>query len=162
VRNYSPERFSLSVPTVRRTKSYTFFRYIIAASGWLIIFYEWIRVSHQAPGRDELTLILVLIPSLFLIHVGAAAWIAHSRRLAARGKRGLVTRYTSPAFSQDHLGRQLLFDKSSIASKEIIVSIDGGSKSYTPAADTLLPGKDPDASMDREVKSCAPANEVWG
>ena len=148
--------------TVHRSKSYTLLRYIIAGSGWLLIFYEWIRVSHQAPGRDELTLILVLIPSLFLIHAGAIAWIAHSRRLAARGKRGRVTRYTSPAFSQDHLGRQLLIDKSSIGSKEIIVSIDGDSKSYTPAAETSLPSKDPDTSMDREIKSYTPANEVWG
>ena len=148
--------------SVHRTKSYTFLRYIIAGSGWLIIFYEWIRVSRQAPGRDELTLILVLIPSLFLIHVGASSWIAHSRRLAARGKRGLVTRYTSPVFSHDHLGRQLLFDKGSIGSKEVIVSIDGNAKSYTPAPETSLPSKDPDTSIDREAKSYAPANEVWG
>lgn len=145
-----------------RTKSYRFLRYIIAGSGWLLFLYEWIRVSHQAPGRDELTLILVLLPSLFLIHVSATAWIAHSKRLAARGKRGLVTRYTSPVFSQDHLGRQLRLDKSSTVSKEIIVSIDGDAKSYTPAAETSLPSKEPDISMNSEVKSYAPANEVCG
>ena len=146
---------------MRRTKSHTFLRYIIAGSGWLLIFYEWIRVSHQAPGSEELTLVLVLIPSLFLIHAGATAWIAHSRRLAARGKRGLVTRYTPPVFSQDHLGRQLLFDKSSIGSREIIVSIDGDAKSYTPAAETSISSKEPGTSIDKEVKSYAPANEVW-
>jgi hypothetical protein len=149
------------MPKVRTTKSYAFFRYIIAGSGWLIIFYEWVRVSHQAPGRDELTLILVLIPSLFLIHAGASVWIGHSRRLAARGKRGLVTRYTSPVFSHDHLGRQLLFDEGSIGSKEVIVSIDGNTKSYAPAAETLLLSKGADTSIDREAKSYAPANEVW-
>ncbi len=147
--------------TVHRTKSHTFFRYIIAGSGWLIIFYEWIRVSHQAPGRDELTLILVLIPSLFLIHVGASAWIGHCRRLAAKGKRGLITRYTSPVFSHDHLGRQLLFDEGSTGSKEVIVSIDGNTKSYAPATETLLPTKGPVPSTDREADSYAAANEVW-
>jgi len=148
---------------VHRTKSHTFFRYIIAASGWLIIFYEWIRVSHQAPGRDELALVVVLIPALFLIHVGASAWIGHSRRLAARGKRGLITRYTSPVFSRDHLGRELLFDEGSIGSKEVIISIDGNTKSYAPAGERSLPSKAPDTSIniDREAESYAPASEVW-
>lgn len=148
--------------TVRRTKSHRLLRYIIAGCGWLVVLFEWIHVSQQAPGRDELTLVVVLIPALLLIHAGATAWIAHSKRLAARGKRGLATRYTSPAFSQDHLGRDLFLDKSSIGSKEIIVSIDGDSKFYTPAAETTLTSEDPDISIDEEVKSYTPANEVWG
>lgn len=147
---------------MRVTKPYRFLRYVMSGCGWLLVVYEWIQVSHQEPRKDALTLILVLVPSLFLIHAGATAWIAHSRRLAVRGKRGLVTRYTSPTFSQDHLGRQLLFDKSSIGSKEIIVSIDGEAKSYNPAAKMSLLSKEPDASLSREVKSYAPANQVWG
>lgn len=148
--------------TVHRTKSHKLLRCVIAGCGWLLILFEWIHVSQQAPGKDELTLVLVLVPALFLIHAGATAWIAHSKRLAARGRRGLATRYTSPVFSQDHLGRQLFFDKSSIGSKEIIVSIDGDAKFYTSAAATSLTSEDPDISIDEEVKSYTPANEVWG
>ena len=146
---------------VRQGKFPSLLRYLLAGCGWLLVFYEWIRVSHQAPGRDELTLVLVLVPSLFLIHACAAAWIAHCKRLAARGKRGLITRYTSPSFSHDQLGRQLLVAKNAIGSKEIIVSVNGDAKSYTPAAETLLLSKEPDTSMDSEVRSYAPANEVW-
>ena len=147
---------------VPRTKSSSLFRYVFAGIGWLVVLYEWVHVSHQAPGRDELTLVLVLIPSLFLIHAGASAWISHSKRLAIRGKRGLVTRYTSPVFTQDHLGRRLLMDERSIRSKEITISIHGDAKSYTPAAETSLPSNELDTSLDGEVKVYTPANEVWG
>jgi hypothetical protein len=150
------------VSTVPRTKSPSLLRYVFAGCGWLVVFYEWVHVSHQAPGRDELTLVLVLIPSLFLIHAGASAWIAHSKRLAVRGKRGLVTRYTSPVFTQDHLGRRLLMDERSIGSKEIVISIHGDAKFYTPAAETSLPSNELDTSLDREVKACTPVKEVWG
>jgi hypothetical protein len=109
-----------------------------------------------------MTLVLVLFPSLLLIHAGAAGWIAHSKRLAARGMRGRVTRYTSPVFSQDHLGRRLLMDERLVGSREIVISIDGESKSYTPAVERSLPSKVPEMSTDREAKTYTPANEVWG
>lgn len=147
---------------MHQTKSNSFIRYCFAGCGWLIVFYEWIHVSHQAPGRDELTLVLLLFPSLFLIHAGAIAWIAHCKRLAARGKRGLVTRYTSPVFSQDHMGRRLLMDESSIGSKEIVISIDRDAKSYTSAAESSLPREEHDISRGEGVKSYTPAKEVWG
>lgn len=122
-----------NVPKLRN--SYRLLRYLLAGCGWLLVFYEWIHVTRQTPRRDELTLILVLIPSLLLIHAGVTAWIAHSKRLAARGKRGLATRYTSPAYSQDHLGRRLILDERSLRSKEIEISIDGEVKTYAPATE---------------------------
>lgn len=148
--------------TVLRSKVPRLVRYVFAGCGWLIVLYEWIHVSRQAPGKDELTLVLVLIPSLFLIHAGASAWIAHSKRLATRGKRGLATRYTSPVFSQDHLGRRLLMDEKSLGSREIVISIHGDAKSYAPAAETSFPSNELGTSMDEEVKAYTPANEVWG
>lgn len=146
-----------------RSKSYSLLRYVLAGCGWLLVFYEWIHVSHQSPGRDEITLILVLIPSLLLIHAATKAWIVHSKRLAARGKRGLVTRYTSPVFSQDHLGRRLIMDETSIENREIVVSVDGDTKSYTPAAEGSLESVKADFPIDGEVKvkSYTPVNEVW-
>jgi len=51
--------------------------------------YEWIRVSHETPGKDQITIVFVLVPSLLLIHAGVSLWIAHNKRLAANGKRGL-------------------------------------------------------------------------
>lgn len=148
--------------TVRGNKSYSLVRYVLAGCGWFIVFFEWIHVSYQAPGRDEITLIVVLIPSLVLIHAAAKAWIMHSKRLAVRGKRGLVTRYTSPAFSHDRLGRQLIMDEAVSSSREIVIAIDGEAKSYKPAEETSLLGLKPDASVPGEVKQPVPASEVWG
>lgn len=144
------------------TLHYKLIRYLAAGCGWLIVFYEWLHVSQQAPGRDEMTLVLVLTPSLFLIHTGAIAWISHSKRLAARGKRGLITRYTSPVYSQDHLGRKLMINEKSLESKEIEIIIDGEVKSYAPAAETSPESKELGIALDRDVKSYAPADEVWG
>lgn len=144
------------------TLHYRLIRYLAAGCGWLIVSYEWLHVSQQAPGRDEITLVLVLIPSLFLIHGGAIAWISHSKRLAARGKRGLITRYTSPVFLQDHLGRKLIINEKSLDSKEIEITIDGEVKSYAPAAEISPGSKELGTFIDRDVKSYAPADEVWG
>lgn len=143
----------------RRFQSHRLLRYVLAGCGWLIVFYEWIHVSQQAPGRDEMTLILVLIPSLLVIHAGATAWIMHNKRLAVRGKRGLVSRYTSPVFSQDHLGRRLILDERSLRGKEIDIFIDGDSKSYTLAAERLVESEEVDVS-DGDSRSCAPSTEV--
>lgn len=116
---------------------YPLWRYILGGCGWLIVLFEWVHVSHETPGRDEVMLFLVLIPALFLIHTGATAWIRHSKRVAARGKRGLVTRYTFPDFSEDHLGRQLIVDDNLLLNKEVDVSVHGNAKSYTSLTRSL-------------------------
>ncbi len=114
---------------------YRVLRYFLAECGWLMFIYEWIRVSRETPGKDQITLVFVLVPSLLLIHAGVSVWIAHNKSLAANGKRGLVTRYISPAFSRDHLGRQLIMESGWLSCSEIVVSIDGDSKCYTPRAE---------------------------
>ena len=119
------------MPTARRFH-HRLIRYLAAGCGWLLVFYGWINVSHQTPGSDRLRLVFVLIPSLLLIHAGATAWIEHGKRLAVRGKRGLVTRYTSPVFLQDHFGRRLIMEEGLLSGKEIYISITGDVKSYTP------------------------------
>lgn len=121
------------MPDAPKIRIYRRLRYLVAGCGWLLVLYEWFHVSQETPYRDELTLVLVLIPSLVLIHAGVTAWIAHSKRLAARGKRGRATRYTSPVYTQDHLGRRLIMDEKAPSCKEINISIDGDVKTYSPA-----------------------------
>ena len=117
----------------REFKLYRFLRNFIVGCGWLLFLYEWINVSYQTPRRERITLAFVLIPSLFFIQFCIYLWIAHNKRLATQGNRGIATRYTSPAFSQDHLGRRLILDDGALFCKEITVSVDGDSKSYTAA-----------------------------
>ena len=116
---------------VRRLQLYRILRHFFVGCGWLIFLYEWIYVSYQTPGREQATLVFVLIPSLLLIQSGIYVWIAHNKRLATQGRRGLATRYTSPVFSRDHLGRRLIVDDRTLLGKEIVISVDGDSKSYT-------------------------------
>jgi len=105
--------------------------YIIAAiGGWVLFAIEWVRVSRQTAHADEIILVIVLVPSLLLIHIGAYSWIGHNKRVAASGKRGLITRYVSPEFSRDYLGRALFLDRNVNESREILISIDGETKSY--------------------------------
>jgi len=131
----APGDGSLTRPAVEASKAglYSFLRRLTAGIGWLLFGYEWVHVSAQTPGKEQIVFVIILVTSLLLIHVGIHSWIAHNNRLAAKGRRGLATRYTSPVFSQDHLGRQLLLDASSLLSREIVVSINGDCKVYAAA-----------------------------
>jgi hypothetical protein len=105
--------------------------YIVSAiGGWVLFVVEWVRVSHQTAHADEIIFVIVLILSLLLINGGTYAWIGHNKRIAANGKRGSTTRYASPDFSHDNLGRGLIIDRKVRESREIVISIDGDTKVY--------------------------------
>jgi hypothetical protein len=105
--------------------------YIVSAiGGWVLFVVEWVRVSRQTAHADEIILVVVLILSLLLIHFGAYSWIGHNKRIAANGKRGSMTRYASPDFSRDYLGRALIVDRNVNESREILISINGETKTY--------------------------------
>ncbi len=105
--------------------------YIISViGGWVLFVVEWIRVTHHTARLDEIILVVVLIVSLLFIHISAYSWIGHNKRIAARGRRGLMTRYASPEYSRDSLGRVLVMDGKVRDSREIIVSIEGDTKVY--------------------------------
>lgn len=131
----APGHETLTRPRIgeRKFDLYPWLRRLSAACGWLLFGYEWVHVSYQTPRKEQLVFVAILVTSLLLIHGGIHFWIAHNKRLAAKGKRGLMTRYTFPAFSQDHLGRQLFVHEESLLSREIVVSIDGNCKFYAAA-----------------------------
>jgi hypothetical protein len=105
--------------------------YIVSAiGGWVLFAIEWVRISHQTAHKDEIILAAVLVLSLLLIHIGTYSWIGHNKRIAASGKRGSMTRYASPEFSRDYFGRVLVVDRNVHESREILISIDGETKSY--------------------------------
>jgi hypothetical protein len=133
----APGNESLSQPMIggRQIQLYPYLRRITAGCGWLLFGYEWVHVSYQTPRKEQLVFVAILVSSLLLIHASIHFWVAHNKRLAAKGKRGLMTRYTSPVFSQDHLGRQLFLNEGSLLSREIVVSIDGNCKFYAAAVE---------------------------
>lgn len=131
----APGHGSLTRPMIgeRKSQMYSCLRRISSGCGWLLFGYEWVHVSYQTPRKEQLVFVMILVASLLLIHTSIHFWVAHNKRLAAQGKRGLITRYTSPVFLQDHLGRQLFLDERSLLSREIVVSINGDCKFYAAA-----------------------------
>jgi len=117
----------------RKAQLYSYLRRISAGCGWLLFGYEWVHVSYETPRREQLLFVFILVTNLIAIHISIHFWIAHNKRLATQGRRGLMTRYTSPVFSQDHLGRRLFLDDRSFLSREIVVSINGDCKFYAAA-----------------------------
>lgn len=123
------------MPSSRYPRLYKYLRHIAAACGWLLYLYEWVHVSWQTPRREPVAFAILLISVTLLMHAGIAAWISHNKRLAANGKRGRMTRYTVPSFTQDTLGRQLFVHDAAHQSREIIVGVEGDTKYYMPALD---------------------------
>jgi hypothetical protein len=121
------------MPVSRYPRLYKFLRRVAAGCGWLLYFYEWVHVSWETPRSEPVAFAILLVVATLLMHASIAAWIAHNKRLAAKGMRGRMTRYTVPCFSRDYLGRELVLDEASRLSREIVVSIDGDTKFYMPA-----------------------------
>jgi hypothetical protein len=121
----------MHVPSYPRL--YKFLRHAAAGCGWLLYFYEWVHVSWETPGREPISFVILFLLSALLMHAGIAAWIAHNKRLAAAGKRGSLTRYTVPVFTQDYLGRQLVVHEATRLSQEVTVRVEGDTKFYLPA-----------------------------
>lgn len=120
------------MPKNRRASPLKVLYFVCALGGWALFLVEWVRVSSQTAQSEALILIIVLALSLLLIHLGTHTWIGHNRRIAAKGKRGSMTRYASPDFSRDSLGRLMVIDSAVYQSQEILISIDGETKVYGP------------------------------
>jgi hypothetical protein len=127
---------------------YKFLRHVAAGCGWLLYFYEWVHVSWETPSHEPISFAILFLLSALLMHVGIAAWISHNKRLAAAGRRGRITRYTVPVFTQDYLGRQLVVHEATRLSQEVIVRVEGDTKFYMP-----VPVVQEAARLQRKVKS---------
>jgi hypothetical protein len=130
-----------------KPRLYKFLRHIAAGCGWLLYLYEWVHVSWETPSHEPISFVILFIISALLMHAGIAAWIAHNKRLAAAGKRGRLTRYTVPVFTQDYLGRQLVVHEATRLSQEVIVRVEGETKFYMP-----VPALREAALLQRKVK----------
>lgn len=120
------------MPKNRRQLAPKVLYFIFALGGWALFLVEWVRVSFQTAHSDEIILLIILGLSLLVIHLGTYSWIGHNKRIAVNGKRGSATRYASPDFSHDSLGRMMIMDGAVHQSQEILISVDGDTKVYSP------------------------------
>jgi len=116
-------------------KSGNLCRLITAVIGWLLYCDGWLRILPITSRRDPLSFAVVLAGAALVLSIGVHFWIAHNRRLAAAGHRGNMTRYTSPSYSHDHLGRELVLDGHLPLAREVVVSATGDRKVYVIAAE---------------------------
>jgi hypothetical protein len=80
----------------------------ITGSGWILFLVWWVVVLRRETIASFWTSALSpVIGGVAVIAAATALWIVHNRRLARKGQRGTVTRYTVPAFRLDLLGRPL-------------------------------------------------------
>lgn len=73
------------------------------------------------------------------------SWIAHNKRLATHGRRGNMTRYTPPSYSNDQLGRKLLFAPETTSARDVSLSVIEGCKVYVmapPAREDIEPSEE--------------------
>ncbi len=84
-------------------------RIVMALLAWVLFIYWWRRVLDTAALTQRIIFFSLLSVGIawFLVAVLSALWILHNKRLAKRGRRGLVSAYTPPRYEKDLLGRQL-------------------------------------------------------
>jgi hypothetical protein len=75
--------------------------------GWTSFTYWWMLVLRRTAVAILVTSLEELGATMLVLSVVAALWIAHNRRLAARGHRGRASKYINPVFETDYLSRKL-------------------------------------------------------
>lgn len=129
--HHTPAGEHRALPKNHRASVFKALYLVCALGGWALFVFEWVHVSSQTAHSDEIILVTILSLSLILIHLGTRSWIGHNRRVAAKGNRGSVTRYASPDFTHDSLGRLMVIDNAIHQSQEILISIEGDKKVYS-------------------------------
>lgn len=139
-----------AVPTMR---SKSILRRLWAVFGWILYCLGWIRIFQITPRREPVTFVLFLLSAAIILFVIVHSWIAHNKRLAARGTRGRMTRYTPPSYSVDRLGRTLVFEASMASAREVLVAINGDDKIYGIAGYPETSSQRPGTNIEAGVKA---------
>lgn len=61
----------------------------------------------QEQPRSLYIMLAIVFGFALLVLVGTLFWIWHNCRIAARGSRGLATRYSVPQYYTDAIGREI-------------------------------------------------------
>lgn len=107
------------------------YRQIGVVVGWILYCVGWARTTQITSRREPLYFVIFFAGAALLLKLTVRLWVAHNKRLATSGRRGVVTRYTVPSYSHDHLGRTLVFAPEVSSGREITISVTAGTKLYS-------------------------------
>jgi hypothetical protein len=109
---------------------------VVAVGGWILFVFWWFVVLQRETIASFWSSTLApVLWGVAAIAAVTALWILHNRRLARKGRRGTVTRYTVPVFTADLLGRPLRFTdpRTLRTSDQIILTATAEEKVYATA-----------------------------
>jgi hypothetical protein len=103
-----PEPRPHVAPSYRHGLASRIFQVLVVAGAWVLFFWWWAIVAAGMPARRVLIdAVLPVLGGIVLIVVATVLWTAHNQRIARKGKRGLVARWTPPDRTRDALDRHI-------------------------------------------------------
>ena len=76
--------------------------------GWTLFAYWWVDVIEKTDKVVFLRALAAVVIVIDIVLFATLIWIAHNRRLARRGKRGLSTPFRIPQFERDRVHRAII------------------------------------------------------
>ncbi len=110
-----------------------FLHYLVSVLLWILFGYYWYVVVERQIGRDSLQPLLILIGLTVLGLSITLWWIAHNKRIAAKGKRNTLMPPPDEPFECDTLNRPIVAPAMTLlkTAAEITVGLDyQGNKVY--------------------------------
>jgi len=115
--------------------------YLFSTLMWLLFGYYWYVVVERQIGQDSLEPLGILF-GLTILGLGITLWwIAHNKRIAAKGKRRHFMKAPKEPFEFDNLGRPIVAPPVDELKNAGVVNIqvnDQGHKIYTTGAGGMV------------------------
>lgn len=111
-----------------------FLHYLASILMWILFGYYWYVVVERQIGRDSLEPVGILVIMTAIGLVITLWWIAHNKRIAAKGNRKTFMKAPLEPFEFDNLNRPILAPAMDIlqSADRISVSVDDdGNKVYS-------------------------------
>ena len=130
------------------------FRIGVAFMGWALFFYWWFLIFRDTSREAQWASVISLMPVVIAVPAGALLWVRHNKRIAARGRRGLISWYMSPAFQQDYFARSLEFAEglSIHGAQDIVLTVQEDRKIYSAAMDETVARSLPSGRRNRSTR----------
>jgi hypothetical protein len=111
-----------------------FLHYLASILMWILFGYYWYVVVERQIGRDSLQPVAILLGMTALGLAFTLWWIAHNKRIAARGNRNTLMAPPVEPFERDNLHRPIVapdMDRLKTASAISVHVDEDGNKVYT-------------------------------
>ncbi len=113
-----------------------FLHYLFSILLWIVFGYYWYVVVERQIGREHLHPLGILVGITALGLAVTLWWIAHNKRIAAKGKRKNLMPAPAEPFDFDNLERPIVAPEMALlrtAARVTIAVDDQGNKVYTAA-----------------------------